>query len=238
MSIRIVASLATAVLALLPALASAMTVYDFQNNDSNGVTCTTSDLCSQPASSGLGGTLGFAAYPDLDVTAMYLSAPNTWSPATVVQDRFTDAGATAKWVGLGVYSKILSSPTRYDNSDDNITKDEKLILTFDNAVVLTKAFLRADGHFANFQTDAKFEVSSDGGNVQFSFQNGINSYDLTNSGLGASKMWTFYGLSNETKKQYYVSAVTVVPEPEAYGLALAGMGVVAFALRRKRATAG
>lgn len=31
--------------------------------------------------------------------------------------------------------------------------------------------------------------------------------------------------------------VAVVPEPEAYGLALAGMGVVAFALRRRRATA-
>gem|GEM_PF-7118886 len=169
---------------------------------------------------------------------MYLSAPNTWSAATVVQDRFTDSGATAKWVGLGVYSKILSNPTRYDNSDDNITKDEKLILSFDSAVVLTNAFLRAEGHFNNFQSGAKFEVSSNGGNVQFSFQNGINSYDLSNPGLGASKVWTFYGLSNETKKQYYVSAVTVVPEPEAYGLALAGMGVVAFALRRKQATAG
>lgn len=30
-------------------------------------------------------------------------------------------------------------------------------------------------------------------------------------------------------------SVTVVPEPEAYGLALAGMGVVAFAMRRQRA---
>jgi hypothetical protein len=32
-------------------------------------------------------------------------------------------------------------------------------------------------------------------------------------------------------------AVTVVPEPEAYGLALAGMGVVAFAMRRRRSAA-
>lgn len=31
-----------------------------------------------------------------------------------------------------------------------------------------------------------------------------------------------------------VIGVTVVPEPEAYGLALAGMGVVAFAMRRSR----
>jgi hypothetical protein len=31
-----------------------------------------------------------------------------------------------------------------------------------------------------------------------------------------------------------ISNVTVVPEPEAYGLALAGMGVVAFAMRRRR----
>jgi hypothetical protein len=33
---------------------------------------------------------------------------------------------------------------------------------------------------------------------------------------------------------FEVSNVTVVPEPEAYGLALAGMGVVAFAMRRRR----
>lgn len=32
-----------------------------------------------------------------------------------------------------------------------------------------------------------------------------------------------------------ISNVTVVPEPEAYGLALAGMGVVAFTMRRRRA---
>jgi hypothetical protein len=32
-----------------------------------------------------------------------------------------------------------------------------------------------------------------------------------------------------------ISNVTVVPEPEAYGLALAGIGVVGFALRRRRA---
>lgn len=33
----------------------------------------------------------------------------------------------------------------------------------------------------------------------------------------------------------FVIGVTAVPEPEAYGLALAGMGVVAFAMRRRKA---
>jgi len=31
-----------------------------------------------------------------------------------------------------------------------------------------------------------------------------------------------------------IANVAVVPEPEAYGLALAGLGVVGFAMRRRR----
>lgn len=44
------------------------------------------------------------------------------------------------------------------------------------------------------------------------------------------------GTGNPTglRVEFIESAVTPVPEPEAYGLALAGMGVVAFAMRRRR----
>lgn len=39
---------------------------------------------------------------------------------------------------------------------------------------------------------------------------------------------------DSTINAFEISNVTAVPEPEAYGLALAGMGVVAFAMRRRR----
>jgi hypothetical protein len=66
-------------------------------------------------------------------------------------------------------------------------------------------------------------------------------------GLGTAQLWldqinnntvgpvayNLQVLSSPSRQDYLVA--TVVPEPEAYGLALAGMGVVAFAMRRRKA---
>jgi hypothetical protein len=51
---------------------------------------------------------------------------------------------------------------------------------------------------------------------------------------GANETITSLSFSSPTQDAIEISNVTVVPEPEAYGLALAGMGVVAFAMRRRR----
>lgn len=76
--------------------------------------------------------------------------------------------------------------------------------------------------------------------------------DSQNLGFGAP---TFYAFNPNASGEYHFSIrafknadnsladevairVTVVPEPEAYGLALAGMGVVLFAMRRRRGSVG
>jgi hypothetical protein len=52
----------------------------------------------------------------------------------------------------------------------------------------------------------------------------------------STDMGTITSLKFESNiNAFEISNVVAIPEPEAYGLALAGMGVVAFAMRRRRA---
>lgn len=51
---------------------------------------------------------------------------------------------------------------------------------------------------------------------------------------GAGETITSMTFGSSTQDAIEISNVTVVPEPEAYGLALAGMGIVAFSMRRRR----
>ncbi|MCO5123168.1 MAG: PEP-CTERM sorting domain-containing protein [Rhizobacter sp.] len=226
-----VKSLYAAALVSAMAPVAANTVYDFQTvtgaDATTYTTCTGSDQCAIAD----GGTMTFYGGA-VGATGNYYNGSAVVGARSML-DNFSDRPGDHsewRWVGLGVYHK---SPL--DNKDDNITKDERLVLTFKTAVVLTDVFLRAEGHYANFAaTGAKFGVQSDGGIVDFSLTTNQNLYNITNAGLGASTTWTFYGYSNDDMKQYYVSSVTAVPEPEAYGLALAGMGVVGFMMRRRK----
>lgn len=75
-----------------------------------------------------------------------------------------------------------------------------------------------------------------GGNISFT-PGSVSSADLTwaNNLLNAAPVATAYSLEvlHSNKSQDYL-VITQVPEPEAYGMALAGLGVVGFALRRRR----
>lgn len=206
--------------------AHAATSYDFQTvagaDAGTFVGCTGSDQCAKTN----GGTMTF--FSGAVGATGYYQTRNAVSMLDNFSDRPTNR-PELKWVGLGVYH--TSGPS---SSDDNITKDERLVLSFANEVVLTDVFLRAEGHYASFATGAQFGVQSDAGVVGFNFTNGTNQYNIASAGLGASKTWTFYGYSNDAKEQYYVSSVTAVPEPEAYVMLLAGLGTVGFIGRRRK----
>lgn len=74
--------------------------------------------------------------------------------------------------------------------------------------------------------------------------------DATQAGSLNGMLWTgyshsFVGTGNVMTQSFtatngvsqggvFIDSVSVVPEPEAYGLALAGMGLVAFAMRRRK----
>lgn len=90
-----------------------------------------------------------------------------------------------------------------------------------------------------YETDGLYNLT--GGNAKFTSFTGTAG-DLTQvqtwltqiSGSTApASIYNMKVLASPYKQDYLVA--TAVPEPEAYGLALAGMGVVAFAMRRRKA---
>lgn len=71
-----------------------------------------------------------------------------------------------------------------------------------------------------------------GGSLRFGNNTALASVDGWWASIGSVSNYQAYGvLWHDTKQDFLVP----VPEPEAYGMALAGMGVVAFAMRRRRA---
>jgi hypothetical protein len=220
--------------ALSPSLAA--TTYDFQTvagpDAGTSFACTGSDRCSSAAPS-FGGAMSF--YGGAVSATGWYDAGKGFVQKTSVLDNFSDRPKDRpdlKWVGLGVYHKL--SGNAFVSSDDNITANEKLVLTFTSAVLLTDVILRAEGHYANFASGAQFGVASGAGPiVNFNFTNGVNNYNIANANLGLSDTWTFYGFSDDSKKQYYVSSVTAVPEPGTYALMVAGLAAVGFVARRR-----
>jgi PEP-CTERM motif len=226
-------------LAFSPAFAA---TYDFQTvaePDGSDILCAgaNGDRCSTPDATPLGGTMSFFNGA-VSVTAQHYSN-SQWNNATVVLDNFSDRpqNSNLKWVGLGAYHQ--KSGDNFLPNDDNVTSNERLVVTFASAVTLTNVFLRAEGHYKAFAANTAFGVSTNplytpGDNQisTYAFEN-KNSYDLTPM---TGTTFVFYGLGGDKAEQYYLSAMTVtaVPEPETYALMLAGLAAVGFVARRRR----
>lgn len=189
---------------------------------SNGVVCTTHDRCSSNVDGNVfGGTLDFSdAGIGLSASGTYLG--NT---AAAVQDSTNNWTATSG-AGLGVYH--LSRVT----SDDNVTFNEVLTITFDQVVQLTQIGLRAEGHnFTGWTNGATFLLNG----VQTLLPKNVGSIDVDMVG----QVFTFgFDNASQTGDQFYLSSLTAnpVPEPQSIALLLAGLGgVVLMARRRRRA---
>lgn len=133
--------------------------------------------------------------------------------------KITSTGGSLVIVGgeLGVASK--------KNWDVRIGKNETVVFTFEDAVELTKWDM--DDLFGG-----KFTLSVDGGAAtQFSLDSHGPATDLI------GKVFTF-GYKNDS---YFIDSLSFkgycppVPEPETYGLALAGLLTTAVVLRRRKA---
>jgi hypothetical protein len=194
-------------------------VGDFLPTD--GIKCTSFDLCSSDVDAGVFG--GDLTFKNSGITVL-ATGTHKGKTASAVQDSEKNWSAT-KGAGLGVYHQ------KGNSGDDNITVDEVLTLTFDQAVTITRLELRSEGHnFNSWTKGATFLL------------NGVDT--LLPQGTGfltpnlSGTVFTFaYG--GQSPDQFYVSAITAVPVPEpgTYAMLLAGLGAVGFVARRRRATA-
>lgn len=229
--------------AAAPAFAASAT-FDFSNlsYDSSGLhgllpsevlnsgywKCTDGDVCSSnfdsaslhhPLSGDLVYTVGGVT---VKATANYFSS-GSWGNAAVVQDHDNAHNLAAqKGAGLGVYHS-------YDNSDDNITTNERLTLTFSAPVKIDALFMRSDGHdVTHWTSNATFLLNG----ASTKLAGTINPVGLTGN------VFTFqYGGSKAD--QFYLGGMTVsaVPEPSTYAMLLGGLGLMGLIARRRQARA-
>ena len=223
--------------AALPAAAAQFDFYKLNqpNNPAldflptNGIVCTTYDLCSSNVDGGVfGGTLNFVSDGiTASATGSYLGETTR---ASAVQDS-TKNWSASNGAGLGVYHQ------RNVTSDDNITFGEMLTITFDQAVTVTRIELRSEGHnYTNWTPGATFLLNG----AQTALPQGTGYIDLNLTGT----VFTFAfdgpapALTNavqSTGDQFYLAAMTVqaVPEPGTYAMLLAGLGALGFVARRR-----
>lgn len=186
-------------------------------------TCTGGDLCSSDVDHHkFGGALVY--------TSGFLTATATgWydgKQVAAMQDY--DNNYPTNKAGLGVYH------ASGDNSDDNITKGESLVLTFSQPVDISEIGLRADGHNAtDWIPGATFLMSIDGGASKSMLLPKGSGQIVGHDFVGQTFTFSFGGVKAD---QFYVSDLSVaaaVPEPAVPALMLSGLGLFA-ALRRPR----
>lgn len=231
--------------ATVPAVASAQSVFNFANLAHNGtsyvgflptdgVPCTFPDQCSSNVDGGIyGDDLTFVSGGITVKAEGYLGS----AQVAVVQDSdsiynnlTTLFGSTAKGAGLGVYSVV---PRLY--SDDNITTNEILKLSFSTLVELDKVGLRAEGHnTTGWTTGATFQYSTDGATWLSSVLPLGTGLFTGLDGVSGTDFWFRFG--GAAPDQFYVSSVTVtaVPEPETYAMLMAGLGLMGVVARRRK----
>lgn len=186
--------------------------------------CTGNDLCSSNVDHGvLGGDLKYTAGGiGVAATGWYHSG-NTYNQVSVMQDHEPAYNAARQiGAGLGVYHRTN------DNSDDNITANEKLVLTFNRNVKLSGLILRSDGHDTSWSSNSTFLFNGFSTNLSGTISN-LNLIGRT---------FTFeYG--GRKADQFYLGGVVVsaVPEPETYAMMLSGLAALGLIARRRKAKA-
>lgn len=144
--------------------------------------------------------------------------------------------------GLGVCGTLTAGNQCNPANDDNITSNEVLTMTFNNAVTIDKIW---------FNNNHDGDGTLSGNNVQI----GGTDYSLIlATGVPSfSDDWTpntsFYvaaggslsfQLASTNFDQFYISGMTVtaaVPEPETYAMLMAGLGLIGFMARRRKQNA-
>ena len=235
--LHILAVALTSLIVAVPASATTVT-YDFSNlqlvgNDNvgflpdevlkSGYWQCGGDICSSKLSdpvNPLGGDLKYTSGGITTTATGYYFDLGIWNQVTAIQDHENHYNALNHiGAGLGVYH--LTD----DGRDDNVTANEKLILTFDTAVRLNALSLRSEGHRTTWTPGATFLVNG----VNTVLAGDINGLDI----VGTEFVFDFGG---DHPDQFYLGGMTIsaVPEPSIYALLFAGLGAMCLIGNRRK----
>lgn len=175
----------------------------------------------------------FHSYTDagVTVTASGTSVGDTYGDNTPDYYAYLDDLSGGQPAGLGVCKAINGSAQCTPSSDDNVTYNEALTLSFSQDVTLSNIVFRNGSHGTTFTAgDGLVDISVDGGSFQsYSL---THNFTLLNNIVGSQ--FTFIGSTSQSDDdQFYISSLSgdtvsgsvPVPAPLAlFGLGLLGMG--------------
>ncbi len=185
---------------------------DFDPNEAGGTAwALNNDWVSSNTKNGVfGGSLSWT----VDGITVKATASYKDKTASVIQDHWDSSGKA----GLGVYHK------KNDTSDDNVSKDETLTLSFDQEISLTGLTFRDKIHKVLNKGSFHFGVDGDAAILR--------SFNALDSVMGTTFSFAYYD-----KEEFYLSTMSATTVPDGgttavlMGLSALGLGLMG----RKRA---
>ncbi|GMR08492.1 MAG: hypothetical protein BMS9Abin26_1497 [Gammaproteobacteria bacterium] len=214
MSIRLQSIVLSSLLAISAQVAHAA-IFDFANlvDTSNGSISGT--LANGTVFSGNPSEAAFSNFT-WNVDNLSLTASGSHATDTSVY-AYLDKGNA----GLGVCQNATSSNQCSPSSDDNVTLNEVLYLSFDKIATIdfSDSVFRNSGHGV---FNPSIEINIDG--------LGWNALDIT--GLLTASLFEFRVLND--REQFYISSLSVTPVPEPSTYLLMGLGLLVLGLSLRK----